>query len=234
MTVQGWVADPSFSRSQGDMQYFYVNSRLVRDKYVNHAAKAAYADVMYAGRFPAFILYLTIDPEKVDVNVHPTKSEVRFQESRVVHDFIRQSIQTAITQITAQDHLQAADEQAALEKNTPPEETPPTRVTPPLENELPTQAKEPLVVFAYDTTDDDSPSSQTSNPALDKHVLPITQAHQTLQKDWTDGDLAQTTTQAQEKDVVPQREIQCHRDIGTETVPQKECHRDSATETVPQ
>lgn len=104
MTVQGWIAQPKFSRSQADMQYFYVNSRLVKDKYVSHAVKMAYADVMYSGRSPAFILYLTIDPSLVDVNVHPTKNEVRFQESRKVHDFIRHSIQTAISNIRP-EHL---------------------------------------------------------------------------------------------------------------------------------
>lgn len=131
MTVQGWVAQPSFSRSQGDMQYFYVNSRLIKDKYVSHAVKIAYQDVMYAGRFPAFILYLTIDPALVDVNVHPSKSEVRFQESRKVHDFIRHSVQEAIRGIRPEQHLDAS-----LTPNTPtvtPPSPPPTAQEPSFE-----------------------------------------------------------------------------------------------------
>ena len=88
LTLGGWIARPSFSRSQGDMQYFYVNHRMVRDKLVTHAVRQAYQDVLYHGRHPAYLLYLSLDPRKVDVNVHPTKHEVRFRDSRSVHDFL--------------------------------------------------------------------------------------------------------------------------------------------------
>jgi DNA mismatch repair protein MutL len=97
--LSGWIALPTFSRSQGDLQYFYVNGRMVRDKLVSHAVKQAYLDVMYSDRFPAYVLFLEIAPQQVDVNVHPTKHEVRFRESRFVHDFILRSLQDVLNGI---------------------------------------------------------------------------------------------------------------------------------------
>lgn len=88
MRLWGWIALPTFSRSQADLQYFYVNGRMVRDKVVTHAVRQAYHDVMYGNRHPAYVLYLELDPTLVDVNAHPTKHEVRFRESRMVHDFL--------------------------------------------------------------------------------------------------------------------------------------------------
>lgn len=88
LRLWGWVAQPAFSRSQADLQYFYVNGRAIRDKLINHAVKLAFQDVLHYARFPAYVLYLDIDPATVDVNVHPTKHEVRFRDSRQVHDFV--------------------------------------------------------------------------------------------------------------------------------------------------
>jgi DNA mismatch repair protein MutL len=95
----GWIGLPTFSRAQADLQYFYVNGRVVKDKLVSHAVRQAYHDVMYGNRYPAYILFLEISPEQVDVNVHPTKHEVRFRESRLVHDFICRAIQDALAQV---------------------------------------------------------------------------------------------------------------------------------------
>jgi DNA mismatch repair protein MutL len=102
LTLSGWVARPDFSRSQADMQYFYVNQRMVRDKLVTHAIRQGYQDVLYHGRHPAYLLFLGLDPRKVDVNVHPTKHEVRFRDSRSVHDFIYRSLHRLLAQPQAQ------------------------------------------------------------------------------------------------------------------------------------
>lgn len=88
LKLWGWVGLPTFSRSQADLQYFYVNGRVIKDRLVSHAVKQAYRDVLYHGRHPAFVLYLELDPTLVDVNVHPTKHEVRFRDGRNVHNFI--------------------------------------------------------------------------------------------------------------------------------------------------
>lgn len=97
--LSGWIASPGFSRSQADMQYFFVNRRMVRDKLVGHAVRQAYQDVMYHGRHPAFVLYLELPPTMVDVNAHPAKTEVRFRDGRLVHDFLFHSIHQALAEV---------------------------------------------------------------------------------------------------------------------------------------
>lgn len=99
LRLWGWVALPTFSRSQADLQHFYVNSRAIRDKLVTHAVRQAYQDVLYHGRHPAYVLYLSLDPATVDVNVHPTKHEVRFRDSRLVHDFLFSSLHKALADV---------------------------------------------------------------------------------------------------------------------------------------
>lgn len=99
MVLSGWVAEPAFSRSQADLQYFFVNGRVIRDRLVAHAVRQAYQDVLYHGRHPAFVLYFEIDPAQVDVNVHPTKHEVRFREGRMVHNFLYGSLHRALADI---------------------------------------------------------------------------------------------------------------------------------------
>ncbi|MFU8878644.1 MAG: DNA mismatch repair endonuclease MutL, partial [Wenzhouxiangellaceae bacterium] len=101
LQLSGWVARPSFSRSQADMQYFFVNGRLVRDRLVAHAVRQAYADVLYSGRHPAYVLMLEIDPARIDVNVHPQKTEIRFRDGRLVHDFLFSTLHHALAETRA-------------------------------------------------------------------------------------------------------------------------------------
>lgn len=105
LRLWGWVSLPTFSRSQADLQYFYVNGRVVRDKLIAHAVKQAYRDVLFHGRHPAFVLYLELDPARVDVNVHPTKHEVRFRDSRMVHDFLFSSLHRALAEVSPGETL---------------------------------------------------------------------------------------------------------------------------------
>lgn len=98
LTLTGWLADPSlFSRGRPDMNYFYLNGRFIRDRVLAHALRQGCSDIIYQDRHLASILYLEMDPASVDVNVHPTKHEVRFKDSRLVHDFLVNSIQTTVS-----------------------------------------------------------------------------------------------------------------------------------------
>jgi DNA mismatch repair protein MutL len=103
LQLRGWVGLPTFSRAQADLQYFFVNGRVIRDKLIAHAVKQAYRDVLYHGRHPAFVLFLDIDPRRVDVNVHPTKHEVRFRDSREVHSFIYSTLNRALAEVRPGD-----------------------------------------------------------------------------------------------------------------------------------
>ncbi|WP_349572353.1 DNA mismatch repair endonuclease MutL [Azotobacter salinestris] len=105
LRLWGWVGLPTFSRSQADLQYFYVNGRMVRDKLVAHAVRQAYRDVLFNGRHPTFVLFLEVDPAVVDVNVHPTKHEVRFRDSRMVHDFLYGTLHRALGEVRPEDRL---------------------------------------------------------------------------------------------------------------------------------
>ncbi|GGU60514.1 DNA mismatch repair protein MutL [Pseudomonas laurentiana] len=103
----GWVGLPTFSRSQADLQYFFVNGRAVRDKLVAHAVRQAYRDVLFNGRHPTFVLFFEVDPTGVDVNVHPTKHEVRFRDGRMVHDFLYGTLHRALADVRPEDQVAA-------------------------------------------------------------------------------------------------------------------------------
>ena len=107
LRLQGQVALPTFNRSQADMQYFFVNGRMVRDKLLNHAIRQAYRDVLFHGRHPAYVLSLSMDPRSLDVNVHPQKHEVRFRNSRQVHDFLFRSLHQALAGVQPEQQIES-------------------------------------------------------------------------------------------------------------------------------
>lgn len=121
ISLRGWVGLPSHTRSQADLQYIYLNGRIIRDKVVNHAVRTAYEDTVYPGRYPLFLLYLEIEANRVDVNVHPTKHEVRFHDSRLVHDFIYQSV---LASLSKQPEAMQQSTQASISLNAKPYEFP--------------------------------------------------------------------------------------------------------------
>ncbi len=101
LRLEGWIGLPSQARAQADRQYLFVNGRMVRDRLLGNAARLGYQDVMYGGRHPAWLLYLTLDPVQVDVNAHPQKLEVRFRDSRGVHDFVFRTLERALASTRA-------------------------------------------------------------------------------------------------------------------------------------
>ncbi len=129
LRLWGWVALPTFSRSQADLQHFFVNGRSIKDKLVTHAVRQAYQDVLYHGRHPAYVLYLQLDPAAVDVNVHPTKHEVRFRDGRLVHDFLFSSLHRALAEVRPSSNPPPANHLSA----SPPQASPPAPEQSPLQ-----------------------------------------------------------------------------------------------------
>ena len=99
LQLKGWIAEPRYSRAQADLQMIYINGRFVRDKTMMHAIREAYRDVLFHGRHPAFLLFLTMDPLNVDVNVHPTKQEVRFKDSSSIFTFVKRGVHDALSSV---------------------------------------------------------------------------------------------------------------------------------------
>jgi len=126
--LSGWLARATFSRSQTDMQYFYVNGRMVRDKTVTHAVKQAYSDLLYHSRQPAYVIFLEMEPRDVDVNVHPGKLEVRFRDGRRIHGFVSQTVSQSLATVPADsqgpDSVVNQPTDAVREFSRVPEQTP--------------------------------------------------------------------------------------------------------------
>ncbi|MGB6976978.1 MAG: DNA mismatch repair endonuclease MutL, partial [Gammaproteobacteria bacterium] len=175
LRLSGWVGLPTIARSQADGQYFYVNGRMVRDKLLNHAMRQAYHDVIYQQRYPTFVLYVELAPDQVDVNVHPTKQEVRFRDNRTVRDFIIASVRDALAQ---------AQPGHTLSQPSSPITTPSAITTPPVnystQRQMPLRVQEraalysPRQAFTLEKqafSADSSPSLQTAVVELSDEVL---------------------------------------------------------------
>ncbi|PSU93114.1 DNA mismatch repair endonuclease MutL [Photobacterium kishitanii] len=106
LKLSGWICSPQGARSQNDIQYCYVNGRMMKDKLINHAIRQAYEASLRSEQYAAYVLYIEVDPHQVDVNVHPAKHEVRFHQARLVHDFIYQALQSALQQGASVDDVQ--------------------------------------------------------------------------------------------------------------------------------
>ncbi|MEX0386565.1 DNA mismatch repair endonuclease MutL [Spiribacter onubensis] len=118
LRLQGWIGLPTAARGQPDLQYVYLNGRMIRDRLVTQALRRAYADVLFKDRFPAYLLHLQMDPALVDVNVHPTKHEVRFRDGRLVFDFLHRQITRALAHggaAAAVSSAEAGDADARVE-----------------------------------------------------------------------------------------------------------------------
>ncbi|MFN3985150.1 MAG: DNA mismatch repair endonuclease MutL [Rhodocyclaceae bacterium] len=107
LRLSGFASLPAYSRASRDAQYFFVNGRFVRDKLLTHAVRQAYTDILHGSRHPAYVLFLTLDPAGVDVNVHPAKIEVRFREARAIHQFVFHALQRTLAETGAARAAQA-------------------------------------------------------------------------------------------------------------------------------
>ncbi len=150
LKLSGWIKrKPSFSRAQADLQYFYVNGRMIRDKLVNHAVRQAYHDVMFGDRHPAFVLFLELPAHQVDVNVHPTKHEVRFREGRLVHGFISHAVHDALANVRpASVERESVPQKTTQTYSAIPSYTPPQRIQEKMViyNELQHEVQKPLTL----------------------------------------------------------------------------------------
>jgi DNA mismatch repair protein MutL len=113
MRLEGWLGAPTFARSQADAQFTFVNGRVVRDKLLRHAGRLGYEDVLFQARQPAYVLFLTVDPKRVDVNAHPAKLEIRFRDSLLVHDFVFRTVQTVLARAPDASPAESAPARAA-------------------------------------------------------------------------------------------------------------------------
>jgi DNA mismatch repair protein MutL len=130
LRLQGWIAEPSYNRASTDQQFLFVNGRAVRDRSVAHAVRQAFADVLFHGRHPAYVLFLSLDPRRVDVNVHPAKHEVRFRDARLIHDFVYRTLQAVLAETRAGMSIGEVGAQVGAAAASTPAWSPPARQAP--------------------------------------------------------------------------------------------------------
>jgi len=162
LALQGWVGLPTYSRSQADMQFFYVNGRLIRDKLINHAVRLAYQDVLFHGRHPVYVLYLSIDPTLVDVNAHPAKLEVRFRESKAIHDFVYRRIKQLLADVRPADHYAVKTIQPSLQPAMA------STYNPMQQRSMPVSVGEPSTTYGGPKPFNVPPSSQTLDMTVNR------------------------------------------------------------------
>ena len=163
ISLSGWLAKPSAHRPQTDIQYFFINGRVIRDRVINHAIRQAYADRIPAGRHAAYVLYLTLPLDRVDVNVHPTKHEVRFRDARLIHGLITAAINDALS---AENDLNNVAEQIEL---------PNTKIA---ESSASYQADKPMRKFAKPHSQSATLAIEPSNSLFHQRYLIVHLNHQ--------------------------------------------------------
>jgi DNA mismatch repair protein MutL len=181
LQLSGWVGLPTFSRSQQDMQFFYVNGRLIKDRLVAHAVRQAYQDVLYHGRHPVFVLYLNLDPQLVDVNAHPAKLEVRFREGRLVHDFLFKALHRSLAEQRPgqlETHASQVEEFIPLEPASvqQPENNKTYSVfSAPQQSSLPVSVAEEIDAYAslYPKQDQLIPQTEPNQKPIDQEIPPL-------------------------------------------------------------
>jgi len=179
LRLWGWVALPAFARGQADLQFLYVNGRAVRDKLMTHALRRAFADAMHSTHYPAYVLYLELDPARVDVNVHPQKTEVRFRDSSSVHDFLFGTVHRLLRQLRPEPEQQLVSLAPASAPASPSPQQGGFRYAAPSQGAY--EAREPASTSAWVSLAATVPAAAPAPAAVEAEEQPLGQALAQLQ-----------------------------------------------------